>query len=237
MRAPVVIRRRHRVVSSTVDALGRRSGVLGWQASLHPGLHATAKRLHVGEPLSDVSGCLPGSDEAHRDPHDEPGKLLIFERAQAPEMRTAAIPGIERLRRHRDESAEQAGVHQRGEGRADGRTDVTARPRHDDGPPEEDCGADETRMLECGFYDLSHFDRAFRHRFGITLGGFRARHATGPADARRDAAGDRVSGGCLRAFPLVGLCRGLEAACPSPPAREFAQLAQPQHRAPHCGAE
>src|SRR5207245_6322895 len=38
-----------------------RSGVFGWQAGLHPGLYATAKRLDVGEPLTDVSGCLPGS--------------------------------------------------------------------------------------------------------------------------------------------------------------------------------
>lgn len=32
--------------------------------------------------------------------------------------------------------------------------------------------------IECGFYDLSHFDRIFRRRFGMTPREFRARHAS-----------------------------------------------------------
>jgi AraC family transcriptional regulator len=34
-----------------------------------------------------------------------------------------------------------------------------------------------TTAIECGFYDLSHFDRIFRRRFGMTPREFRARHA------------------------------------------------------------
>jgi AraC-like DNA-binding protein len=33
-----------------------------------------------------------------------------------------------------------------------------------------------TTSLECGFYDLPHFDRAFRRRFGITPSQYRRRH-------------------------------------------------------------
>lgn len=35
--------------------------------------------------------------------------------------------------------------------------------------------------LECGFYDLSHFDRVFRRHFGVTPREFRARHAKAPS--------------------------------------------------------
>lgn len=41
-----------------------------------------------------------------------------------------------------------------------------------------------TTAIECGFYDLSHFDRIFRRRFGMTPREFRARHAR---DAPRKA--------------------------------------------------
>src|SRR5437762_12049337 len=47
--------------SSVVVRPARRSGVFGQQTGLRPSLYATAKRLHISEPLSHISGCLPGS--------------------------------------------------------------------------------------------------------------------------------------------------------------------------------
>ena len=92
-------------------------------------------------PSGERGGSPPGGrlriDHAHRDPHQEPGKLL-GERAQSPKLGASSVPAVQRDRRHRDEAAEKAAVHQRGESRAERRPGSLTRPGVENRPPEQE---------------------------------------------------------------------------------------------------
>jgi hypothetical protein len=71
------------------------------------------------------AGCeVSGAD---RHPHEQPRELLVVERGQSLRPHASEIPSVERIRGQGDEAAEQAAMHQRGEGGAERRPDLPAR--------------------------------------------------------------------------------------------------------------
>jgi hypothetical protein len=111
---------------------------------------AGARSLH---PDCEEKQRRAGIDEAGRNPHDQPGKLLVLQRRHSPLGRPPGLQAIENVRRKRDYRAENAGVQHRREQMSGRDARVAAAHQR---PPEQQPGHQKTDVLEPVQPDMRH---------------------------------------------------------------------------------
>ena len=79
---------------------------------------------------------------------EHPRELLIFQRGPSPKFRAVAIPAVEGAGRHGEQGAEQAAMHQRGEGSAKGQGGAAARTRAENRAPEQEARPEKGSVLQ-----------------------------------------------------------------------------------------